>query len=135
MLDAELAVRPLHHLDLRTGVASPLGLGQQLERAPAVLDGVVARDGARVPEAEDGREGERGIERAVGHLGLRGRDAGRGDSVETGLTLPTVPAGQQPAISGRSSYPTSITLPTRLLSTTGRCGSSSRRSHESFRRA
>ena len=68
--DGELAARPFHHLDLRPGVAGPLTPGQQLEHAPAVLDRVVARDAAGVPEAEDGGERKRAIKRAVGHLGL-----------------------------------------------------------------
>ena len=92
MQDGELAARPFHHLDLRPGVAGPLGPGQQLERAPAVLDRVVARDGARVPEAEDGAEVERGVERAVGRLGLCRRDPEAGiearqEALEHGLRL------------------------------------------------
>ena len=36
--DGELAPRPLQHLDLRPRVAGPLAPGQQLERAPAILN-------------------------------------------------------------------------------------------------
>ena len=74
VLDGELAVRPLHHLDLRPGVAGPLTPGQQLERAPAIFDGVVTGDAAHVPEDEDGAEVECRVEQAVGRLGLCRRD-------------------------------------------------------------
>ena len=57
-----------------------------------VLDGVVARDGAGVPEGEDGAEVERGVERAPGRLGLAGRDGearveARQEALEHGLRL------------------------------------------------
>ena len=74
MLDGELAVEALHDLDLHPGVAGPFGPGQQLQRAPAVLHGVVARDRARVPEAEDGGKWERGVEWPVGQTGQRRRE-------------------------------------------------------------
>ena len=62
-----------------------------------VLDGVVARDGAGVPEGEDGAEVERGVERAPGRLGLAGRDGearveARQEALEHGLRLAMVEA-------------------------------------------
>ena len=90
--DGELAARPFQHLDLRPGVAGPLAPGQQLERAPAILDRVVAGDAAGVPEAEDGGERKRAVERAVGHRGLCRRDPEAGvearqEALEHGLGL------------------------------------------------
>ena len=57
-----------------------------------VLDGVVARDGAGVPEGEDGAEVEGRVERAPGRLGLLGRDREAGvearqEALEHGLRL------------------------------------------------
>ena len=57
-----------------------------------VLDGVVARDGAGVPEGEDGAEVEGRVERAPGRLGLAGRDGEAGvearqEVLEHGLRL------------------------------------------------
>ena len=57
-----------------------------------VLDGVVARDAAGVPEGEDGPEVECRVEQAVGHLGLAGRDGearieAREEALEHGLRL------------------------------------------------
>ena len=57
-----------------------------------VLDGVVARDGAGVPEGEDGAEVECRVERAPGRLALAGRDGEAGvearqEALEHGLRL------------------------------------------------
>ena len=53
-----------------------------------VLDGVVARDGAGVPEGEDGPEVECRVERPPGRLALAGGDGeARQEALEHGLRL------------------------------------------------
>ena len=88
----ELAAGPLHHLHPCPSVAWPFWSGQQLQRAPVVLHGVVARDAAGVPEGEDGAEVECRVERVPGRLGLAGGDGEAGvearqEALEHGLRL------------------------------------------------
>ena len=86
----ERAVGSLYHFDPRASVVGSVGAGQELQRAPAVLDGVVPRSSwgqaqsnrARLLEGEDRAQVERRVERAVNGLRLRRLDPEAG--VEAG---------------------------------------------------
>ncbi|MDE2745693.1 MAG: hypothetical protein OXI41_06870 [Chloroflexota bacterium] len=92
MTDRERAVSSFDHFDPRPGIAGPLRLRQELQRALAVLDGVVPSDGAGVAECENGAEVERRLERTIGQLRLSRLDPeacveARQEAVEHGLGL------------------------------------------------